>query len=209
VVDLLGGPAYWWPFAAAFLVGYGLGSIPFGLLLTRWGGAGDIRRVGSGNIGATNVLRTGRKGLALATLLLDLAKGGLPTALVYAWFGPDIAVLAGAGAILGHCFPAWLGFRGGKGVATAAGVVLGLTPPVFVAVLVAFVVVVAATRLVSLGSLVAAGLSPVAAWLMGDAQAAELYLLVAALVVLKHRDNIARLLRGEESRVSLGGKPAA
>jgi acyl phosphate:glycerol-3-phosphate acyltransferase len=209
VVEPLGGPAYWWPFAVAFLVGYGLGSIPFGLLLTRWSGAGDIRRIGSGNIGATNVLRTGRKGLALATLLFDLAKGGLPTALGYAWFGPDVAVLAGAGAILGHCFPAWLGFRGGKGVATAAGVVLGLTPLAFVAILAAFVLVVATTRLVSLGSLVAAGLSPVAAWLMGDAQAAELYLLIAALVVLKHRDNIGRLLRGEESRVSFGGKPAA
>jgi glycerol-3-phosphate acyltransferase PlsY len=209
VVEPLGGPAYWWPFAAAFLVGYGLGSIPFGLLLTRWSGAGDIRRIGSGNIGATNVLRTGRKGLALATLLLDLAKGGLPTALGYAWFGPDVAVLAGAGAIVGHCFPVWLGFRGGKGVATAAGVVLGLTPFVFVVILAVFVLVVATTRLVSLGSLVAAGLSPVAAWLTGDPQAAELYLLVAALVALKHRGNIGRLLRGEESRVSFGGKPAA
>jgi acyl phosphate:glycerol-3-phosphate acyltransferase len=209
VVEPLGGPAYWWPFAAAFLVGYGLGSIPFGYLLARWSGAGDIRRIGSGNIGATNVLRTGRKGLALATLLLDLAKGGLPTALGHAWFGPDVAALAGAGAILGHCFPAWLAFRGGKGVATAAGVVLGLTPLAFVAILAAFVAVVATTRLVSLGSLVAAGLAPVAAWLMGHAQAAELYLLVAALVIFKHRDNIRRLLRGEESRVSLGGRPAA
>ena len=209
MVEPLGGPAYWWPFAAAFLVGYGLGSIPFGFLLARWSGAGDIRRIGSGNIGATNVLRTGRKGLALATLLLDLAKGGLPTALGYAWFGPDVAVLTGAGAILGHCFPAWLRFRGGKGVATAAGVVLGLTPLVFVAILAAFVAVVAATRLVSLGSLVAAALSPVAAWLIGDPQAAEFYLLVAALVVLKHRGNIGRLLRGEESRVGFGGKPAA
>jgi acyl phosphate:glycerol-3-phosphate acyltransferase len=209
VVEPLGGPAYWWPFAAAFLVGYGLGSIPFGYLLARWSGAGDIRRIGSGNIGATNVLRTGRKGLALATLLLDLAKGGLPTALGHAWFGPDVAALAGAGAILGHCFPAWLAFRGGKGVATAAGVVLGLTPLAFVAILAAFVAVVATTRLVSLGSLVAAGLAPVAAWLMGHVQAAELYLLVAALVIFKHRDNIRRLLRGEESRVSLGGRPAA
>jgi acyl phosphate:glycerol-3-phosphate acyltransferase len=207
MVDPLGGSDYWWPFVAAFLVGYGLGSIPFGLLLTRWSGAGDIRRIGSGNIGATNVLRTGRKGLALATLLLDLAKGGLPTALGHAWFGPDVAVLAGAGAILGHCFPVWLGFKGGKGVATAAGVVLGLTPLVFLLVLLAFVAVVAATRWVSLASLAAAGLAPVAAWLLGHVQAAELYLLVAAVVALKHRDNIRRLARGEESRVSFG-KPA-
>jgi acyl phosphate:glycerol-3-phosphate acyltransferase len=209
MVDPLGGPGYWWPFAAAFLVGYGLGSIPFGLILTRTAGAGDIRAIGSGNIGATNVLRTGRKGLALATLLLDLAKGGLPAALGYAWFGPDVAVLAGAGAVLGHCFPAWLGFKGGKGVATAAGVVLGLTPTVFLLILVGFVVVVWLTRWVSLGSVTAALLAPLLAWLLGHVQAAELYILVAALVVLKHRENIGRLLRGQESRVSFGGKPAS
>jgi glycerol-3-phosphate acyltransferase PlsY len=209
MVEPLGGPGYWWPLAAAFLVGYGLGSIPFGLILTRFAGAGDIRAIGSGNIGATNVLRTGRKGLALATLLLDLAKGGLPTALGYAWFGPDVAVLAGAGAILGHCFPAWLGFKGGKGVATAAGVVLGLTPAVFLLILVGFVVVVWLTRWVSLGSVTAALLAPLLAWLLGHVQAAELYILVAALVVLKHRENIGRLLRGQESRVSFGGKPAS
>lgn len=209
MVDPLGGPSYWWPLAAAFLLGYALGSIPFGLILTRLAGAGDIRRIGSGNIGATNVLRTGRKGLALATLLLDLAKGGLPAALGYAWFGPDVAVMAGAGAILGHCYPVWLGFRGGKGVATAAGVVLGLTPLVFLAILLAFVAVVAVTRWVSLGSITAAVLAPVVAWLTGHVQAAELYLLVAALVVLKHRENIGRLLRGQESRVSFGSKPAS
>lgn len=209
MVDPLGGPSYWWPLAAAFLLGYALGSIPFGLILTRLAGAGDIRRIGSGNIGATNVLRTGRKGLALATLLLDLAKGGLPVALGYAWFGPDVAVMAGAGAILGHCYPVWLGFRGGKGVATAAGVVLGLTPLVFLAILLAFVAVVAVTRWVSLGSITAAVLAPVVAWLTGHVQAAELYLFVAALVVLKHRENIGRLLRGQESRVSFGSKPAS
>ena len=136
--------------------GYGLGSIPFGLLLTRWAGAGDIRAIGSGNIGATNVLRTGRKGLALATLLLDLAKGALPAVVGLAWLGPLGAVLGGGGAILGHCFPVWLGFRGGKGVATAAGVVLGLTPMLFAVILAAFVAVVAATRWVSLGSITAA-----------------------------------------------------
>jgi glycerol-3-phosphate acyltransferase PlsY len=209
MVDPLGGPGYWWPLAVAFLVGYGLGSIPFGLILTRLAGAGDIRAIGSGNIGATNVLRTGRKGLAFATLLLDLAKGGLPVALGYAWFGPDVAVMAGAGAILGHCFPVWLGFKGGKGVATAAGVVLGLAPSVFVLILLAFIGIVWATRWVSLGSIVAAVLAPILAWLLGHVRAAELFLLVAALVVLKHRENIGRLLRGQESRVSFGSKPAS
>ena len=193
----------------ALLVGYGLGSIPFGLLLTRWAGAGDIRAIGSGNIGATNVLRTGRKGLALATLTLDLAKGALPTALGYAWLGPLGGVLAGAGAIIGHCFPVWLGFRGGKGVATAAGVVLGLTPLLLVAMLAVFIAVVWVTRWVSLGSIVAACLAPVAALLLGNGLAAALYLLVAALVVYKHRDNIGRLLRGEENRFSFGGKSAS
>src|SRR3954468_17603074 len=112
MVEPLGGQGYdgGWPLlAVAFLVGYGFGSIPFGLLLTRWSGAGDIRRIGSGNIGATNVLRTGRKGLALAPLLLDLAKGALPAFLALRWFGPEAALLAGAGAIMGHCFPVWLG----------------------------------------------------------------------------------------------------
>lgn len=194
---------------ALFLIGYGLGSIPFGLLLTRWAGAGDIRSIGSGNIGATNVLRTGRKGLALATLLLDLAKGAVPTALGLAWLGPVGGAVAGAGAIIGHCFPVWLGFRGGKGVATAAGVVLGMTPLLFVPVLVAFIAVVAATRWVSLGSIVAACLAPIAAWLLGAPAAAILYLLVAALVVFKHRENIQRLLRGEENRLSFGGKAAS
>ena len=194
---------------ALFLIGYGLGSIPFGLLLTRWAGAGDIRSIGSGNIGATNVLRTGRKGLALATLLLDLAKGAVPTALGLAWLGPVGGAVAGAGAIIGPCFPVWLGFRGGKGVATAARVVLGMTPLLFVPVLVAFIAVVAATRWVSLGSIVAACLAPIAAWLLGAPAAAILYLLVAALVVFKHRENIQRLLRGEENRLSFGGKAAS
>src|SRR3954463_11823234 len=119
-------------YVAALAFGYLLGSIPFGLIFTQLAGTQDIRAIGSGNIGATNVLRTGRKGLALATLMLDVAKGALPTALAYAWLGPLGGTLAGAGAILGHCFPVWLGFRGGKGVATAAGVVLGMTPVLFV-----------------------------------------------------------------------------
>ena len=199
-------PAGFWPLLLAWLGGYALGSIPFGLLVTRAAGAGDIRKIGSGNIGATNVLRTGRKGLALATLALDLAKGGLPVLLAQAWLGPTAGLLAGAGAILGHCYPAWLGFRGGKGVATAAGVVLSLTPLVFLLILAAFVLTVWLTRWVSLGSMVAALLAPLLAWLLGAGPVALLYLLIAALVVLKHRENIGRLLRGQESRVSFGSR---
>jgi glycerol-3-phosphate acyltransferase PlsY len=204
MVHPLGGPAFWWPLLAAFVVGYLAGSIPFGLLLTRAAGAGDIRRIGSGNIGATNVLRTGRKGLALATLVADIAKGALPVWLGYRWFGPDLAVLAGAGAILGHCFPVWLGFRGGKGVATAAGVILGLTPVVLLPTLAVFIVVVWASGFVSLGSLLAAIAAPLCAWLLGYPQAAELYLLIAAIVFIKHAGNIRRLVVGKESKVSLG-----
>jgi glycerol-3-phosphate acyltransferase PlsY len=208
MVETLGTPG-WWSLLIALLLGYGLGSIPFGLILTRLAGAGDIRLIGSGNIGATNVLRTGRKGLAFGTLALDLAKGGLPTAIGQAVGGPEVAVMAGAGAILGHCFPAWLAFRGGKGVATAAGVVLGMTPGVFLVSLVAFVASVWTTRWVSLGSITAALVAPVLAWLLGQDQAAGLYLLIAALIVLKHRSNIGRLLRGQESKLSFSGEPAS
>lgn len=209
MVDPTGGTAPFWPLLLSLAIGYALGSVPFGLILTRLAGAGDIRHIGSGNIGATNVLRTGRKGLALATLLLDLAKGGLPVVLAGAWFGPMAAALAGAGAIIGHCYPVWLGFRGGKGVATAAGLVLGLTPGLFLPVLAAFVVIVWLTRWVSLGSISAAALAPLLAWLTGQGLAALLYLLVAALIVLKHRENIGRLLRGQENRISFGGTTAS
>ena len=127
--DPLGDFSYTWPFYAAALIGYLLGSIPFGLILTRLAGLGDIRRLGSGNIGATNVLRTGRKGLAAATLLLDGGKGAAAV-LLGGLYGPDITVLAAGGALIGHCFPVWLKFRGGKGVAPALGIYLALAPPV-------------------------------------------------------------------------------
>jgi glycerol-3-phosphate acyltransferase PlsY len=206
MVEPLGGVAYWWPLVAAFAVGYLFGSVPFAYLTTRLAGAGDIRRIGSGNVGATNVLRTGRKGLALATLVADVAKGALPVALAYRWFGPDMAVMTGAGAILGHCFPVWLGFKGGKGVATAAGVILGLTPIVLPVALAVFVLVVWLTRYVSLGSIAAALVAPVIAWALGYIQAAELYLLIALLVILKHAGNIQRLLRGTENKLSFSKK---
>jgi glycerol-3-phosphate acyltransferase PlsY len=206
MVEPLGGGIYWLPLFAAFLSGYLLGSVPWGLLLTRLAGAGDVRSIGSGNIGATNVLRTGRRGLAAATLLLDLLKGFLPVWAAWSWTGPDTAVAAGAGAVIGHCFPVWLGFRGGKGVATAGGVILALTPLVVVPALVVFAAAFAATRYVSLGSILAALVVPVAAYLWGHVQAAELYVLLALLVILQHRANIGRLLAGKEPKTSLGAR---
>jgi glycerol-3-phosphate acyltransferase PlsY len=203
MIDPMGGPAYWWPFVAGFVIAYLIGSVPFGLILTRLAGAGDVRRIGSGNIGATNVLRTGRKGLALATLALDLLKGALPAWLASRYLGPDMAVVAGLGAVLGHCFPVWLKFRGGKGVATAAGVVLALTPPVAAIAIGVFALAVVTTRYVSLGSILGAIAAVPAAWLMGYVQAAELYLLLALIIVLKHAGNLRRLARGRESRLSL------
>lgn len=206
LVDPLGGPAYWWPLAVGVVVGYLLGSIPFGLILTRLGGAGDIRAIGSGNIGATNVLRTGRKGLAAATLAFDLLKGLLPTLAAGHTFGPDMAVLTGLGAVLGHCFPVWLRFKGGKGVATAAGVVLALSPVTLLVILALFVVLVAATRYVSLGSVSAAAAAPIVAWLLERYQFAELFLIIAVIVVFMHRANIGRLLKGTENKLSFAKK---
>ena len=201
MIEPLGGPAYWLPFLIGFAIAYLIGSIPFGLVLTRLSKAGDLRTIGSGNIGATNVLRTGRKGLALATLILDALKGALPVWLAYRYFGPDMAVVVGLGAVLGHCFPLWLKFRGGKGVATAAGVVLALTPQTFAIVLLLFALAVALTRYVSLGSIIAAIAAVPAAWLLESAQAAELYALIALIILIKHHANIRRLLRGDESKL--------
>jgi acyl phosphate:glycerol-3-phosphate acyltransferase len=206
MIDPLGGPAYWLPFVIAFACGYLAGSVPFGLLLAKLGGAGDIRSIGSGNIGATNVLRTGRKGLALATLLFDIAKGCLPTLVAFAWLGPDIAIAVGLGTVLGHCFPVWLRFRGGKGVATAAGVILALTPLVVPIILALFIAIVWATRYVSLGSCLAAVAAPITAWLLGHVQPAELYVALALVVVVTHRANIRRLVKGEESKLSFSTK---
>ncbi len=207
MVDPLGGWLYWLPLLAAFLVGYLAGSIPWGVLLTRLVGAGDVRTIGSGNIGATNVLRTGRRGLAAATLALDLLKGFLPVWAAWSWTGPDTAIAAGAGAVIGHCFPVWLRFKGGKGVATAGGVILALTPLVVLPALAVFALAFALTGWVSLGSILAALAAPLAAWLLGHVQAAELYVLLAALVILQHRANIVRLIEGREPRTSLRRRP--
>lgn len=189
----------------ALLLGYLLGSIPFGLLLTKAFGAGDLRSIGSGNIGATNVLRTGRKGLAAATLLLDAAKGWLAVWLAAQWL-PDGIAFAAAGALLGHCFPVWLRFRGGKGVATLLGVALGLAWPVGLAYAGTWLAMLAITRFSSLAGMTAAVSAPVAALALGYSEFAPVLSALAAMVLLLHRANIARLREGTEPRV--GGKAA-
>lgn len=187
----------------ALLAGYLLGSVPFGLVLARLTGAGDIRKIGSGNIGATNVLRTGRKGLAAATLILDMAKGALPV-LIAGFWGPDVQICAGFGAFLGHLFPVWLRFKGGKGVATALGVWLVMAFPVGLAACVAWLVFGLVTRYSSIASMASMGLTPLFAWFfMKDLQLVELAVAMAALIIFRHYGNIGRLIRGEESKIRL------
>jgi glycerol-3-phosphate acyltransferase PlsY len=182
------------------IIGYLLGSIPFGLLLTRTQGI-DIRSVGSGNIGTTNVLRTGNKGLAAATLLLDGGKGAAAVLLGQHFGGVEAGMLAGVAAFLGHCFPIWLKFRGGKGVATLLGVALAAVPWAGVIALLAWVAGAAATRYSSVGGLAAAVAAPVAAVALGAPHSAIALAIMAAILVWKHRDNIARLRAGTESRI--------
>ena len=193
------------PSAAAVLVAaYLLGSVPFGLLLTRLFGAGDLRSIGSGNIGATNVLRTGRKGLAASTLLLDLAKGAAAVLLARAWF-PGTEGLAAFAAVIGHCFPVWLRFNGGKGVATTMGVSLGLAWPIGLAYAVVWLGVLAATRISSLGGLCAVIAAPIAALLLGYNDYAAVLALLALMVIWLHRANISRLRAGTEPRIGQKG----
>ena len=196
----LGNFSYTWPFLAAALAGYLLGSIPFGLLLTRLAGLGDIRRIGSGNIGATNVLRTGHKVLAALTLLLDGGKGAAAV-LLAGRMGPDMAVLAGAGAVVGHLLPVWLRFRGGKGVATGLGVLLAAAWPAGLAACATWLAVALLFRYSSLAALLAFLLAPLYAWQLADPQQAQLAGFVALLVWLRHIANIRRLLRGEEPKI--------
>jgi glycerol-3-phosphate acyltransferase PlsY len=192
-------------YTAAFVFGYLCGSIPFGMIITRLAGTGDIRAIGSGNIGATNVLRTGRKGLAIATLLGDLLKGTLAVLLVYRWYGQDLAVLAGLGAVLGHVFPVWLKFKGGKGVATFLGVLLALSWPVALAFCAIFVAVAAIFRYSSLASLISCAATPAILWWLGDRQEAMLFALLALLVVAMHHANIRRLIAGTEGKIGAKG----
>lgn len=183
-----------------FLLGYMLGSIPFGLLLTRAAGLGDIRKVGSGNIGATNVLRAGGKGLAAATLLLDAAKGLVAVGIAH-YIGLEPAVAAGAGAVLGHVFPVWLGFKGGKGGATVLGVFLGLSWPVAAVGAGLWLLIAAIFRYSSLATLLATALAAASAWWLAPRPVAMLATMLVLLVWAKHHENIRRLLAGTESRI--------
>ena len=204
----LGGFAYIWPYFAIAAGGYLLGSIPFGLILTRLAGLGDIRAIGSGNIGATNVLRTGNKGLAALTLLLDGLKG-TAAVLIGSHWGPDAAIFAGAGAFIGHLFPVWLKFKGGKGVATMLGIFFGLYWPLGLFAIAVWLITAFAFRYSSLSALITAAASPVFAWFLINGQIAEFCLFLAVLVWWRHAANIKRLLKGEESNIRLSSsKPA-
>jgi glycerol-3-phosphate acyltransferase PlsY len=188
----------------ALVFGYLLGSIPFGLLLTRAAGLGDVRKIGSGNIGATNVLRTGNKGLAAATLLLDALKG-TAAVLIAGHFAPDLAIWAGLGAFLGHLFPAWLGFKGGKGVATYLGVLVGLAWQVALIFAVVWLVMAFLFRFSSLAALTAAVVVPIALYFLSAPQIAALFVVMSVIVFIKHRENISRLLAGTEGKIGAKG----
>ncbi|BCH02109.1 glycerol-3-phosphate 1-O-acyltransferase PlsY [Mesorhizobium loti] len=188
----------------ALVFGYLLGSIPFGLLLTRAAGLGDVRKIGSGNIGATNVLRTGNKGLAAATLLLDALKG-TAAVLIAGHFAPETAVWAGLGAFLGHLFPVWLGFKGGKGVATYLGVLIGLAWQVALIFAVIWLAMAFLFRYSSLAALTAAVVVPIALYFLSAPQIAVLFVVMSIIVFIKHRANISRLLAGAEGKIGAKG----
>ena len=190
------------------LLGYAIGSIPFGLLLTRAAGMGDVRNIGSGNIGATNVLRTGNKGLAAATLLLDLLKGFAAVTIAGLLWGEVAMAFAAGAAVLGHCFPVWLGFKGGKGVATNAGVAFGLAWPLGLAYAFVWLSILAIFRISSLAGMAAVVAAAAAAPLFGYPQFFPVLGAIALLIIYLHRENIARLAKGEEPRVG-GSKDTA
>lgn len=189
----------------AALLGYAFGSIPFGLIIAKLGGKGDIRSIGSGNIGATNVLRTGSKGLAAATLVLDLAKGLVPVLIAKQLFWEDMGWTA-LFAVLGHCFPVWLGFKGGKGVATNAGVAFGLAWPLGLAYAIVWIGMLAITRISSLAGMSAVVAAAVAAFFLDQPTFAKVMAIIAVLVIWLHRENIKRLMAGTEPRI--GGSKA-
>lgn len=194
-----------WPaLIAALVFGYACGAIPFGLILTKFAGLGDVRAIGSGNIGATNVLRTGRKGLAAATLLCDALKGTLPVLAAGQW-GEGPALAAGLGAFLGHLFPVWLGFKGGKGVATFIGVLLALSPVTLLAFAAIWLGLAFALKYSSLAALAASAAAPLVLWALGHGRVAGLFLVLAALLWWKHAPNIRRLAAGTEGRIGQKG----
>lgn len=195
----------WMPYALAVIVGYLAGSIPFGLVLTKAAGI-DLRAVGSGNIGATNVLRTGRKDLALATVILDSFKAGLVALAFTLYFGAEAGLIAGGTAFLGHCYPVWLGFRGGKGVATYAGLLAFVSWKGLLFAAPVWLVLFALTRISSLAALIAAIVAPVGAALMGERPFTVAALSMLSLLVFwTHRSNIGRLLKGDEPRFGASG----
>ena len=189
-------------YLVAAIVGYGLGSVPFGLILTKLAGKGDVRDIGSGNIGATNVLRTGSKALAAGTLVCDVLKGFIPALAAKAW-GLDVAVIAGFAAFAGHLYPVWLNFKGGKGVATYIGVLAGLHWPVAIAFCATWLLVALAFKISSLSALVAAALTPVAVFVLGIPALVVPLSILTVIIFWKHRENIQRLLRGQEAKINL------
>nr|WP_295889690.1 glycerol-3-phosphate 1-O-acyltransferase PlsY [uncultured Devosia sp.] len=185
----------------AVIIGYLCGSVPFGLFLTRAAGLGDIRNIGSGNIGATNVLRTGNRWLAAATLVLDAAKAALPVLVARYYWGEQAAMLAAIGAFLGHCFPAWLGFKGGKGVAVMIGSLLALSWPVGLIFCAVWLVIAFAQKMSSLAALTAAATAPVFAYVVVGEWLAAATAVMALLLYVQHRENILRLMRGTEAKI--------
>lgn len=195
----------WANLAIVLLFGYLLGSIPFGLVLTKMAGLGDLRSIGSGNIGATNVLRTGNKKLAAATLLLDALKATAAALIAHAVFGHNAALFGGFAAFIGHLFPVWLGFKGGKGVATYIGTLLGVAPPMVLVFAVAWLSVAFITRYSSLSALVATLVIPVVLWILGVEEAAVVTALMTIITYWRHKQNIERLIAGTESKIGKKG----
>ncbi len=203
--DLMTWQITWQIALAASAIGYLLGSIPFGLILTRAAGLGDVRSIGSGNIGATNVLRTGNKKLAAATLLLDALKASAAAWIVSYFFGPEAAVIAGFFAFIGHLFPVWIGFKGGKGVATYIGTLLGVAPLMVLGFAAVWLGVAFITRYSSLSALVAMLVIPVALWILGAEKVAAIMAIMTVISYWKHKANISRLLSGTESKIGAKG----
>lgn len=193
----------------AWLGGYALGSIPFGLVIAKIFGQGDIRAIGSGNIGATNVLRTGRKDLAALTLLLDAGKAGIAALIINHFLGAPFGLMAGAAALIGHCFPIWLKFKGGKGVATFFGALLATQWQVFLAAAAIWLLIAFISRMSSLGALAAAGTAPFIARFLGFDNVAMMAAVMAVIIYIRHRENIMRIIRGTESKIGQKSKTSA